>query len=257
MNRPLRCSSSVLLLAVGCAKTTPPSTSPGHTDQHGHHAHHEGTAAGPNAAPNATHDGHAHAHHHRFEDAEAWAEQFDDPSRDAWQRPEAVLDFMALAPDARVADLGAGTGYFAVRLARRVPQGQVLANDIEPDMVRYLGDRAAKEGLSNLVPVQGKPDDPALPEAVDVAFMCDVAHHIEDRPAFFRKVAARLRPGGRVVIVDFKKDAPADVPGPPPAMRVAEDMLVAELAQAGFVLVRADSEILPHQYIVELRLAKQ
>ena len=189
-------------------------------------------------------------------DAEAWAKQFDDPSRDAWQRPDAVLDFIGLAPDARVADLGAGTGYFAMRLARRVPDGRVLANDVEPDMVRYLGERAAKEGLSNLVPVQGKPDDPALPEAVDVAFMCNVYHHIEDRTGYFRKLAAQLRPGGRLVVVDFEKDAPDDAPGPPPQMRVAREVLVTELASAGFELVRADSDILPHQYIVELRVAK-
>lgn len=218
-----------------------------------HHEHHHHAHA---AEPNAAHDGHAHHHHHRFEDAEAWAEQFDDPSRDAWQRPEAVLDFMGLPEDARVADLGAGTGYFAVRLARRVPRGRVLANDVEPDMVRYLGERAAREGLENVIPVQGKPDDPSLPEAVDVAFMCNVAHHIEDRTGYFRKLAARLRPGGRVVVVDFEKDAPDDVPGPPPAMRVASEALVAELEQAGFELVRIDGDILPHQYIVELRLAK-
>lgn len=254
---PLRRCWCVLLLAFGCAKTTapsdPPSTSPApmaHHDHQHHGAHHA-------AEPNAAHDGHAHHHHHRFEDAEAWAEQFDDPSRDAWQRPEAVLDFMDLPDDARVADLGAGTGYFAVRLARRVPRGRVLANDIEPDMVRYLGERAAREGLENVIPVQGKPDDPSLPEDVDVAFMCNVAHHIEDRAGYFRKLAARLRPGGRVVVVDFEKDAPDDVPGPPAAMRVASDTLVAELERAGFELVRIDGDILPHQYIVELRLAKR
>src|SRR5690606_14149780 len=141
----------------------------------------------------AGHDHHAgHAGTHRFDDADEWAKRFDAPGRDEWQRPEAVIDLIAPAPDAVVADLGAGTGYFAVRLARRVSQGRVLANDVEPDMVRYLGERATKEGLANLVPVQGKPDDPALPEAVDIAFMCNVAHHIEDRVAYFRKVGAKL-----------------------------------------------------------------
>jgi SAM-dependent methyltransferase len=256
----LRRSLCALPLALGCAKTSDSSTAQpaepaaqaGAAKSHhgGHHAPHDGAAA-----PNAAHDGHAHHHHHRFEDAEAWAEQFDDPSRDEWQRPEAVLDFIGLAPDARVADLGAGTGYFAMRLARRVPRGRVLANDLEPDMVRYLGERAAKEGLSNLTAVQGRPDDPALPEAVDVAFMCNVYHHLEDPVGYFRKLAAQLRPGGRVIVVDFEKDAPSDVPGPPPEMRVARDVLVADLERAGFELVRADGDVLPHQYIVELRLA--
>ena len=252
---PFRRCLLALPLVIGCTKDEHPTVPPephakGHAPSDGpHHGH----AAGPNAA----HDGHAHGHHHRFEDAEAWAQQFDDPSRDEWQRPEAVLDFIGLAPDAQVADLGAGTGYFAVRLARRVPRGRVLANDIEPDMVRYLGERAAKEGLPNLVPVQGMPDDPALPEAVDVAFMCNVYHHIEDRTGYFRKLATQLQPGGRLVVVDFEKDAPDDAPGPPPQMRVAREVLVAELARAGFELVRADGDVLPHQYIVELGVAKR
>lgn len=209
-------------------------------------------SATQDSLPNAHHDGHAHHKHHRFDDAEQWAKQFDNPERDAWQRPDAVLDFIGLAPDARVADLGAGTGYFAMRMAKRTPQGRVFANDIEPDMVRYLGERADKEGLKNLQPVQGNASDPALPEAVDVVFLCNVFHHIEHRPAYFRKVAQRLRPGGRVVIVDFKKDAAADIPGPPPAMRIAQAALVDELAAAGLVLQRANRDLLPHQYIVEL-----
>jgi SAM-dependent methyltransferase len=282
MNRhglgPLRRCACLVPLAFACTKAPATSSSPApgspdaahhehaHGDAHdGHHGahgpHHDAAPAahaghGPHAdaaGPNAAHRG--HAHNHRFEDAEAWAKQFDDPSRDAWQRPEAVLDALGLSPDARVADLGAGTGYFAIRLARRVPHGKVLANDVEPDMVRYLGERAAKEGLTNVVPVQGRPDDPALPEAVDVAFMCNVYHHIEDRPAYFRKLAAQLRPGGRLVVVDFKKDAPDDAPGPPAAMRVARQTLVAELEREGFVLSRVDEALLPHQYVVELRLA--
>lgn len=244
-------------LALGCGpkSTAPSSNPPAATDaaeHHGGHGHHDEHGHGPNAA----HDGHGHHRHHRFEDAEQWAKHFDDPSRDEWQKPEAVIDFIAPAPEAVIADLGAGTGYFAVRFAKRVPKGRVLANDIEPDMVRYLGDRAAKEGLTNVVPVQGEAGDPKLPEAVDVAFMCDVYHHIEDRAGYFRKVAAMLRPGGRVVIVDFKKDAPEDVPGPPPAMRVAQDDLVEELSAAGLSLSRSDRETLPHQYVVELVVAQ-
>lgn len=229
-------------LASEAAEGAPQHGEPAERAEHGH-------------GPNAAHNGHGHHRNHRFEDAEKWAEHFDDPSRDEWQRPEAVIDFVAPAADAVVADLGAGTGYFAIRFARRVPQGRVLANDIEPDMVRYLGERATKEGLSNVVPVQGEAGDPKLPEAVDVAFMCDVYHHIEDRVGYFRKVAQRLSPGGRVVIVDFKKDAPDDTPGPPAKMRVAQDELVRELEGAGLRLQRADRDTLPHQYIVELTVA--
>ncbi len=203
------------------------------------------------SGPNAAHDGHAHGHH-RFDDAEAWAKQFDDPSRDEWQRPDAVLDFVAPPPDAIVADLGAGTGYFAVRLAAAVPQGRVLANDIEPDMVRYLTERAQRDGVSNLAAVLGSATSPGLDESVDVAFMCNVFHHLEDRATYFAEVSKRLRPGGRLIIIDFKKDASPDAPGPPPAMRVAESDLVAELEALSWKRTRSDRSSLPHQYIVEL-----
>jgi tRNA G46 methylase TrmB len=98
-----------------------------------------------------------HTHHHDFKGAEHWAKVFDDPARDAWQKPHEVIGALALAPDAAVADIGAGTGYFAVRLAHMTPKGRVYAVDIEPDMVRHLRERAAKSGLANLEAVQGKP----------------------------------------------------------------------------------------------------
>src|SRR6476469_3097260 len=96
---------------------------------------------GGHAAPVTEHAEHAEHHHHgehgmphRFENADEWAKVFDDPARDAWQKPDAVLDALELAPTMTVADVGAGTGYFSVRLARRVPHGRVIATDIEPDM---------------------------------------------------------------------------------------------------------------------------
>lgn len=186
---------------------------------------------------------------HRFEDAEAWAKRFDDPERDAWQKPDAVVASLKLSSAARVADLGAGTGYFAVRLARAVPAGQVYAIDIEPDMVRYLTERGQREGLANLSAVQGRADGPALPEPVDVVFLCDVYHHLTGRSAYFAEVAAGLRPGGRVVIVDFKPDAPEGTPGPPARHRIGVPQVDAELADAGLVRVALDESTLPFQYV--------
>ncbi|MEM6295526.1 MAG: class I SAM-dependent methyltransferase [Myxococcota bacterium] len=206
---------------------------------------------GPDTPATEPHPHHHAGGHHRFEDAEAWAAKFDDPARDAWQKPEAVVAFIAPAPDAVVADLGAGTGYFAMRLADAVPEGRVLANDIEPDMVRYLGERAQKEGRTNVTPVQGSADAPALPQPADVVFLCNVYHHIGDRAGYFTAVREQLAAGGRLVIVDFRKDADADAPGPPPAMRVAHDTLIAELTAAGWTHARSDRETLPHQYIAE------
>jgi len=187
-----------------------------------------------------------HTHQHGFGGAEHWAKVFDDPARDAWQKPHEVIQALKLAPDAVVADIGAGTGYFAVRLAHMTPQGRVYAVDTEPDMVKYLGERAQKSGLKNLVPVQGAPADPKLPEKVDLVLMVDVYHHIDQRAAYFRKLAGSLKPGGTVAIVDFTKESPV---GPPPASRIAASEVKAEMKAAGYALA-AEHAFLPNQYFL-------
>ncbi len=213
-----------------------------------------GSVSSPPAEPR--HGEHVHGHHghpgghghHRFEDAERWAEVFDDPARDAWQKPDEVVAALALARDARVADIGAGTGYFAVRLARAVPDGKVYGVDIEPDMVRYLTERAQREELSNLTAVLGAADDARVPEPVDVVLVVDTYHHIADRVPYFTRLAASLRPGGRLVIVDFTPESPM---GPPAEMRIPLERVLAELAEAGYHEV-ARHDFLPNQFFVEV-----
>jgi SAM-dependent methyltransferase len=189
-------------------------------------------------------------YHHTFGNAETWAKEFDDPKRDAWQKPEAILDALQLAQSARVADIGAGTGYFSVRIAKRVPDGKVFAADVEPDMLRYLGERAHREQLHVLQPVQASADTPNLPEPVDVALIVDTYHHIDDRVAYFSRLKSSLRPGGRLAIVDFKTDAPE---GPPPERRIAPEKVIAELEQAGYALV-GRHDFLPRQYFLVFQM---
>lgn len=190
-----------------------------------------------------------HTHRHGFSDAEHWARVFDDPARDAWQKPHAVIEALKLAPDAAVADIGAGTGYFAVRLAHMTPQGRVYAVDIEPDMVRYLRERAQASGVKNLVAVQGAPDDPKLPAPVDLALLVDVYHHIDRREAYFRRLAGQLKPGGAVAIVDFTLESPV---GPPRSARVPASQVKAEMERAGYALA-TDHAFLPNQYFLVFR----
>ena len=252
------------LAAPACGSPAPDGRAPAHAERAPtpHAAPHQGSAelhaqeheiAEELAQPAEDHRARGHHRHHRFEDAESWAAQFDSPDRAAWQKPDEVIAALSLRPDATVADLGAGTGYFAVRLARAVPQGRVYAEDLEPDMVRYLGERATREGLANVVALQGDAVDPKLPAAIDAAIMVDTYHHIVDPTAFFGRVREALRPGGALVIVDFKKDAPEDAPGPPAAMRIADDVIAAHLQKLGFTHVRTDRELLPYQYVVFLR----
>ena len=171
---------------------------------------------------------------HRFENAEQWAKVFDDPGRDAWQEPDKVVAALALSPAMTVADIGAGTGYFAVRLARAVPSGSVIATDVEPDMVRYMTDRAKREQLPNLSAKHTPPDDPQLAAAsLDRILVVDVWHHLGDRVAYAKHLAAALRPGGRLAIVDFKLEATM---GPPRQHRLAPAAIAADLEAAGLTV---------------------
>ena len=182
----------------------------------------------------------------RFEDAERWSKVFDDPSRDAWQKPAEVIRALGLAPQAAVADLGSGTGYFAVRLARALPAGRVYGADLEPDMVRFLEQRAAKEGLVNLSSHLAAADDPRLPVAVDLVLVVDTYHHIAARVGYFGRLRASLKPGGRVAIIDFGPDSPA---GPPARHRVARERVLEEMGRAGYALAAAH-DFLPYQYFL-------
>lgn len=235
---------SMMLIAGGCSPTPPAD---GHT--------HAADAPGGHA-----HDGHGHGHAHggadgephplvhRFEHAEEWAKKFDDPARDAWQHPDDVVAALGLTVGATVADVGAGTGYFEGRLAKAVgPGGSVLAVDVEPDMVRYLGERATREGLTNVKAQLSAMDDPKLPAAsVDRVLVVDVWHHVPERPAYAAKLRAALRPGGQIVIVDFKLDAKQ---GPPRDHRLSPEQIMQDLAAAGLDAKLAPVT-LPEQYVV-------
>ena len=185
-------------------------------------------------------------YHHSFGQAGVWAKKFDDPSRDAWQKPEQILDALNLGPTARVADLGAGTGYFSVRIAKRLPEGKVFAIDIEPEMLRYLSERARREHLSTVIPVVANEETPNIPEPVDLILVVDTYHHIDDRIAYFNRLRKSLNPGGRLAIVDFKMESPE---GPPPEHRVSAEKVTEELKAAGYSLVAAQS-FLPRQYFL-------
>jgi SAM-dependent methyltransferase len=194
----------------------------------------------------------AHTREHRFSGAEHWANVFDDPARDAWQKPHEVITALSPAPDSVVADIGSGTGYFAARLAHWVPKGRVYGVDTEPDMVKYLAERAKREGLPNLVSIAGRPDDAKLPAKVDLALMVDVYHHISDREAYFGKLRGSLKPGARVAIIDFRLDAPS---GPPRSDRIAPAQVKAELAKAGYAFSK-EHDFLPNQYFLVFEASK-
>jgi cyclopropane fatty-acyl-phospholipid synthase-like methyltransferase len=154
------------------------------------------------------------------------------------------LDALHLQRTSLVADIGAGTGYFSVRIAKRIPEGKIFAADIEPDMAHYLAERARREHLVNLVPVQASADAANLSEPVDVIIVVDTYHHIGNRTQYFTKLKTSLRPAGRLVVIDFKADSPN---GPPVRHRISPERVTEELKAAGYALVDT-LQFLPRQY---------
>jgi len=190
--------------------------------------------------------------HHSFDNPEEWAKRFDGPERDAWQLPDRVLATLNLQSGQAVADIGSGTGYFSIRLAKLSAAPKVFGADIEPSMVTYLRERATKEGLTNVVSVQASADSPNLPEPVDLILIVDTYHHIGNRAVYFRKLAASLKPGGRIAIIDFKPDSPE---GPPAQFRFSPGKLRAEMSKAGYKLA-AQYDYLPRQNFLVFAVAK-
>jgi predicted methyltransferase len=187
--------------------------------------------------------------HHRHGDPMAYIASLDDPARDAYQKPDEVLKALALRPGEVVADIGAGSGYFALRFARAVGEtGRVYAVDVSPDMVRHLNRRLRDAGVRNVVPVLSDPDDPLLPDAsVDRFVIVNTWHHVENQPKYLALLKKMLRPGGQVVHIDFhKRDLPV---GPPVGMKIAREDLVKQMETAGFRL-SAEHGFLPHQYFL-------
>jgi len=213
---------------MGCGSSPPP---PAHAE-HGHHDHPAGH--GPLV--------------HRFEHAEAWAKEFDDPARDGWQKPSDVVAAMGIREGQVVADVGAGTGYFEPWLSRAVgASGSVLAVDIEPDMIRYLGERAKREHLANVTPVLAATDDPRLPIGkVDRILIVDTWHHIDARPVYAAKLRDALAADGKIFIVDFTMTASH---GPPREHRLSPDQVVGELA-AGGLAAEVVPVGLPEQWVI-------
>jgi cyclopropane fatty-acyl-phospholipid synthase-like methyltransferase len=185
---------------------------------------------------------------HKFDDPARYAKSFDDPARDAWQLPARVIDALQLKSGMKVADIGAGTGYFSMRLAR-VPGVSVFAVDIEPKMVEYLQQRAHKEHAMNVTAVLAGASSPNLPEPVDVILVVDTYHHLPNRPAYFRELRKSLKPGGRIAIVDFRKDAPD---GPPVHFRFTPQQIQDKMKQAGYELQSAH-DFLPRQHFLIFR----
>jgi arsenite methyltransferase len=187
--------------------------------------------------------------HRLHSDSKAYIAMLDDPARDATQKPHEVVMALGLQEGQRIADIGAGSGYFTFRFARHVgAAGRVYAVDVSPEMVLHLNERIRDAGLDNVRPILSRPDDPLLADAsVDRIFICDTWHHIPSHPAYLERLKKALRPGGQVIIVDFQKKPTAV--GAPMEIRIAREDVVKEFQQTGYGLIREET-FLPNQYFL-------
>lgn len=172
------------------------------------------------------------------------------PDREAWQRPDQVMDALGIADGSVVADLGAGGGWFTIRLARRVgPNGLVYAEDIQPQMIEAIQRRVQREALKNVTTVLGSADNPILPESrLDVALMVDSFHEVEDTLTLLTNIRGALKPGGRLGIIGFRNDGGGG-PGPPIDERIDPAQVIRAVEAAGLVFASRDLS-LPYQYLL-------
>lgn len=185
---------------------------------------------------------------HAFENPERFADDWNDPARDDWQKPDRVLDAMGVESGMTVADLGTGTGYFVPHLSEAVGEtGRVLAVDIEPAMLEYVAKTTEKRGLGNVDTVLAEPEDTRLASSsVDRILTVNTWHHIPNRDAYAEHLASRLKEGGSLWVVDFEKEAPM---GPPKRHRLNPQGVAEELRRGGFE-AHIQRLGLPHQYVV-------
>ena len=171
------------------------------------------------------------------------------PDRDLWQRPDPIMDSLGIADASVVADVGAGSGWFTIKLARRVgPRGIVYAQDVQLEMLNAITRRVQREGLQNVRPILGRGSDPRLPaRSLDAVLMVDAYHEIEDRVTMLANIARALKPQGRVGVVDFKLDGTG--PGPSLEERVSPDVVVKDAERAGLRLIRQEP-FLAYQYFL-------
>lgn len=191
----------------------------------------------------------SHQKQHPPKNLKEYISDLEDPSRNQWQQPEKVMKALEIRPGRTIADVGSGPGYFTLRFARAVgPKGKVFAVDISPGMLAYLRRQARAAHLRNIHTILAKPHNPELaPASVDMIFICDTLHHISNRVQYFPRLFRALKPGGRLVIVDFyKRKLPL---GPPVHMKIAKPEMIREVEEAGFQLVRQFG-FLEYQYFL-------
>ncbi|QSR88142.1 class I SAM-dependent methyltransferase [Methylacidiphilum caldifontis] len=187
--------------------------------------------------------------HHSFHDVKRYAQMFESKERDQWQKPDRVIEALDIKPGYSIADIGAGTGYFSRRFSQAVGEkGKVYALDSEPAMVRYMKKEIKEKNLKNVVVKQVDPNNPQLNNrSVNIIFLCEVYHHMDNRIEYLKRLSSALKRGGKVALIDFYPSSPY---GPPSKHRLSESEVIAEFKAAGYKLLKKH-HFLAYQYFLE------
>lgn len=199
---------------------------------------------------------HKHQHAHSANDymhqssTEELIERFESKARDEYQQPEKVLDYLGDLSGKTIMDIGSGSGYFSVKLAKKAQK--VIAADVDQTFLDYIQNRIEKDEINNIELRKIPYDSPALKSReVDMVFIVNTYHHIENREAYFGKVKEGLKTDGELVIIDFfKKEIPV---GPPADHKIAKDQVLEELKKTGFTSFEVNDELLPYQFIIKAK----
>jgi arsenite methyltransferase len=187
--------------------------------------------------------------HKIHQDSKAYISMLDNPQRDLEQKPEEVIAALDLKAGEKLADIGAGSGYFSFRFARKLgDSGRVYAVDINSDMILHMNRYIRDKKVNNVTTILSAPDDPLLQDAsINRFFICNTWHHIENRPQYIALMKKMLKPGGQVIVLDYKKE---QLPvGPPPEMKMAREEAIREMEGNGFKLAK-EHTFLPYQYFL-------
>jgi arsenite methyltransferase len=186
-------------------------------------------------------------------DPKAYISMLENPQRDAEQKPQEVIKALGIKEGETIADIGAGSGYFAFKFAPHVgSKGRVYAVDINPDMILFMNRHIRDNTVNNVVTMLSANDDPLLLDgSIDRFFICNTWHHVPNQNHYIALMKKMLRPGGQIIVIDYhKKELPV---GPPPEMKMARAEVVKEMEAGGFKLAK-EHTFLPYQYFLVFAL---
>jgi ubiquinone/menaquinone biosynthesis C-methylase UbiE len=180
-----------------------------------------------------------------FDDVEKYIAFLERPDRAIWQKPDDVVAALGLGGSETLVDVGAGSGYFTFRFAKALPHGKVIATDTEAEMVRHIHHKVMSEGIKNIRAILTKPEDPEVTLDADWVFICDVLHHVPDRPVWLGRISSEMKPGARLAIIEFKEGTLPE--GPPASAKIPRAELLSLAARAGLGLDSEKLGVLPYQ----------